>query len=167
MKRLINFVVALVMVLMMCVVAMAQSDFIPKGVALVPNIRAHHNSQTNWGITDVNVTNITGQTVQCRVTIYDHEGNDISTSTTLKNGGPSGIVTLGSGDSPFSIPAHGTRCVRLSLGSGRMFGHAVVEWVSDDSKLYKALIAGTAYFRQDSTNLTSSSSSLVNNGQPF
>ena len=113
MKRLMKFVLVMAMVMMMCGGAMAQSEFIPKGSAIVPNITAERNTPS-WTSSHINITNITNSSIQCKVTVYDHDGNETG-DLNLYSGSATGVLHIGPIVAPFAIPAHGSRVVSFTV----------------------------------------------------
>ena len=152
--------------------AMATSTFIPQGSALVPGVLARQQSNGEKEYSYIFLTNITSETVNCRVTVYDHDGNDVTYSSKILTGSSShngDFNPIASGTGEFTIPPHSSRIFSfwiLNSSKTVMFGHAVVEWNSDDPKTRKALI-GLFNRKHLGTSRAYGGDILINNGQPF
>lgn len=170
MKSLMKACVLSVAILaLMCGVAGAY-EFNAQGSALVPNLTFIQTTRNNFIYQYINVTNITGSTVQCRATVYDHNGNDITSLIKVYSGseGADNFSTISTGTGDFEIPAHSTRMFCLTeFPKMVIVGYAVIEWNSSDSQLRKALIAGGRFLRRTNVNRESGGNYLINNGQPF
>ncbi len=168
MKRLMSVVLSMVVVLMMCGGAMAQECFNAQGSTLVPKIMYYNNSDQSWAYPYITLTNITNETVQCQVRIFDADGLDLTSLGAVTKGGINawGVVSSGTGD--FEIPAHCSRLFYLRGSSVRRFtvGYAEVQWSSNDPKARKALIGGVMIHRKDGANVTNTNY-LINHGDPF
>ncbi|WP_147820131.1 hypothetical protein [Salidesulfovibrio onnuriiensis] len=169
MKKLILTTLALV--LLMSASASATVDcFNTKGSALVPSMYTYYISNTNWRTSLLHITNITDSEVTCKVTVYDGNGNDVSSySKLLKDSfgaGTNGEV-IATGVSTFIIPAQATRVFSFHYDNLNKFvmGHAVIEWTSENKTLRKALIAGFRSRAKSGNNFEAQFP--VNNGQPF
>ena len=160
-------VLSVAMLILMCGVAGAD-DFNAKGSALVPNLQYCNNGRGANYYSSINITNITGNDVQCRVTMYDHDGLDITSLGQVYTGGGSAWTLLSEGTGDFEIPAHSTRFYLLAKAGiiKNITGYAVIEWKSDDPLLRKALIGGTRLWAS-STAGQRGGNFLINNGQPF
>ncbi|ACS80707.1 hypothetical protein [Maridesulfovibrio salexigens] len=173
MRKAMKIVLALAMVLLMSGGAIAQETFIPQGSALVSGIEVLYRGSYRYFQNRMFLTNITDQTIQCRVTVFDHNGDDIThfgQVMTGPAGGGGGHVVVSSGTGLFEIPAHSTRAFWFgSLLSGTMtfYGHAVVEWMSNSSKLRRALIGSIYKFSLGSSSNYYATERDINGGQPF
>ncbi|ACS80986.1 hypothetical protein [Maridesulfovibrio salexigens] len=169
MKRLLILVVMLVM--LVCGSAFAQESFNAQGSVLVPNLQVWFMSSDSWMVPGMSLTNISSVPVQCRVTYYDHDGNELTYLEETYTGG-SNFVRVATGRD-FDIPAKSTRFNTLRRPSSRMvaYAYAVVEWKSTaDPLLRKALVGGG---EQQRLHRTSSGMALtqprflINDGEPF
>ncbi|WP_421899370.1 hypothetical protein [Maridesulfovibrio sp.] len=168
MKTMTKVLVPLALILILCGGASAQESFNAQGSTVVTNIWSYHPDSVNWFVPYINVTNITGTDVQCKITIYDHDGNDITHYSKIYSGGIGNWTIIASGTGEFNLPAHGTRMYSLKPEGTQIYtvGHAVIEWKSNDPLLRKAVIAGITTLRADSKGI-STGISEINNGQPF
>ncbi len=164
MKSFMKTILAIIVVLMMCGSAMAETDFNAKGSIIVPNIWTYNTSSSSWVFSYINLSNITGTDVQCKVTVYDNDGNDVTHFSKVYTSGQSIYTEVSSGTGEFDIPAHASRIYSIK-GSQPISGYAVVEWKSSDPKLRKALLAGmTMLYNYGGVSVGICE---LNNGQPF
>ena len=157
-----------VMVVMMCCGVFAQQTFYPQGSITVPAV-ANWGSSNNYTTTNYILTNVTDNIVQCKVTVFDHDGNDVTHFCRVYTGGVgSQAVLLSSGAGEFSIPEHSTRrvCFVITNSVSGVYGNAKIEWMSDDSNQRNALVGEMWRFAILSSG-PHSFGYLVNNGQPF
>ncbi len=164
-------VLSVTMLVLMCGVAGAD-DFHPQGTLIVPNMVYIWQSSYGYTYQWIVLTNITNESVECRVRFYDHNGQDRTSLGNVLTGTPSGnglweTVAMNSGD--FEIPAHNTRMFALAKSGTRnaIIGHALIEWQSNDPLLRKALVGGLQTQQQNGLESIGRSSSFLNNGQPF
>lgn len=158
------------MVLVLCNGAAATECFNAKGNALVPHVRSYYADSTAFQSTAFSVSNITGSSVVCKVTVYDHDGNDVTSYGGVysgsSNSGTSTVVAQGTGT--FNIPANSTRVYRFEHKSpSAIYGYATIEWTSSDAQLRKAIIAGTRITGLVYGDSYFTSQGSVNNGEPF
>ena len=138
---------------------------------MLPCLHTFSESNTKYEVTHVTISNISNTSVQCRVTMYDHDGNDVSTLCTVSTGGGiSGArrLTLSTGVNTFEIPAHSTRT--YSFWDENMpgtIGYGVIEWSSTDTQQRKSLIAGVFSYGKRYTEGFYATKYLVNHGEPF
>ncbi|MCG8549231.1 MAG: hypothetical protein MI799_02385 [Desulfobacterales bacterium] len=172
MKRVSNRILVLVMILSLYTVAQA-SDFVTRGSAIVPGLRTGYSdsSSTRIDSNSVFITNITGSDVDVRMTVYDHDGNDITNYCSVKTGntGSASPTIIASGTGEFELPAGNTRFVYCRAPTqGCYYGHGVIEWSSSDLNLRQALVAaGFHIYHWTVQNMRAAASISVNNGQPF
>ncbi|TIH12943.1 hypothetical protein D0S45_16610 [Marinifilum sp. JC120] len=170
MKKAMKFVIAMAMVLMMSGGAMAQG-FDAQGSALVPNVVYSYHTNNYTQYTDIILSNITSSDVQCKVTVYDHNGNDVTSLCKVSTGSDNtGIpVAVVSGAELFDIPAHSSRMVVVGRDhiAKYIIGYAVVEWKSSDTTLRRALIGGVKTPAKSSSYHGKGGTAYINNGQPF
>ncbi|SME96175.1 hypothetical protein [Desulfovibrio gilichinskyi] len=169
MKRLMRLgMLSVAMLVLMCGAAGAQ-DFPVRGSAIVPNLLYQFWSSEQSIDSYITITNITNVAVKCRVLVYDHSGNDISSYGIALTGGNGNWATVSTGSADFEIPAHGSRFFHLAntYPLKSIIAHAIIEWSADDAKLRKALIAGGwTFFVMGNSNF-SHGNFLVNHGDPF
>jgi hypothetical protein len=118
------------------------------------------------------ITNITDDSIQCRITIYDHNGNKTPTLGQVYTGSESvAWNVLESGVEQFEIPPNATRrfvySKRKQGAVGSLYGKAIIEWSSDNLKCRKALIVKSITIGMSGQGNCYSSAVLLNNGQPF
>ncbi len=164
-----KLMLALALTLLMCssVFAMGQECFNAKGSLLVANVHGSSFASNSNHNTALTVSNITNKAVTCRVTVYDQNGDDISSKGNAYTTGNNANLIKVSAGGTFEIPANSTRIyVIKNSNTTRFAGYGVIEWTSDDAKLRKALIAGMyTFFVGGSEKFTWGSQ--LNNGQPF
>ncbi|WP_432738340.1 hypothetical protein [Maridesulfovibrio sp. FT414] len=95
------------MVVLMCGGVFA-TDFVPQGSCSTPMF-AQYTHSLNFTQTELLINNITGSTVYCKVTVYDQNGNDVSSHAQIISGPTNGVITVVSTGNEFDIPAHGSR----------------------------------------------------------
>lgn len=97
---------AMAMIVVMCSSVFAQTTFECRGSAVVPGIKTFSSSSSVHSVTTLFVSNITGSDVACKVTVYDHNGNDVSYLCDILTGNDasSSVVTLASGTGEFFLP---------------------------------------------------------------
>ncbi len=162
-------VLSVAMLVLMCGVAGAD-NFYPQGSTLVPNLVFQQHDGSNFFNQYMTITNITDKPVKCRVSVYNHDGLDITSLGKYYTGSsPSSygtVISSGSGD--IDIPAHSTRLFALDGANTTfvIYGYAVIEWNSSDPQMRKALIAGRWSLRV-SNGQHSCGQFSINNDQPF
>ena len=155
-------------VLIFATLASAQSTFVPNGSALIPGMSAKGLSSTNYDTCHLFISNISDNAVQCRVTVFDHDGNDVSHYCRLYTGGASEFTLLSTGVSTFEIPAHSTRDYDLYDSTmPAILGYGIIEWEGIDKYQRKSLIAATMVYGRRTADAYFSSKFPINNGQPF
>ncbi|WP_320171693.1 hypothetical protein [Maridesulfovibrio sp.] len=169
MKRI--FTTILFLVLSFTHHAYAQSSFIPQGSAIASNLQFYYQSDNGYTNPTLFLTNISNVPIQCRVTFYDHDGNELTRYARTQTGGINSWTTVNTGTTDFEIPAKGSRRHGL-MPNGKIFAivHATVEWMSEaDPKLRKALVGGADIHRRDYGGGLSYSHAkiMINNGEPF
>ncbi|ACS78375.1 hypothetical protein [Maridesulfovibrio salexigens] len=167
MKIMTKAFMVMALLFIVCESAIAQNDFNAQGSTIVPNIWTCYPNANYYYIPYFTVTNITGEEVQCRITVYDHAGNDLTQYSKIYSGGTTwGLISSGTGD--FTLPAHSTRMYSLKPEGTSVWtiGHAVIEWKSNDSRLRKALVAGMTLQTSNNQGFGIALSD-INNGQPF
>ncbi len=124
-------------------------------------------------------SNITDSQITVKVTFYKENGtilSDSGQSDPTNNGIIKGINVNSFDDSSseysvsFTINAHCSGIIYLHTPSGMIYGHGRVEWLQDNSKAIKGLVAGVfAHLRNDYTEKRGDAmySIQINNGQPF
>ncbi|WP_147822615.1 hypothetical protein [Salidesulfovibrio onnuriiensis] len=158
---------AFVLVLLLCGSAVAEEVFVSHGSAVVTGIQCRKGTWTD--VFNLFVTNISGSEVTVKVTLFDHDGNDRSSICKVSTGSASGngATSVSTGTGTFTLPAGATRIVAApSSLNGMIYGHAVIEWTSADSRLKKALMATlqkTISYGDKSYGFMAN----VNGGQPF
>lgn len=161
-----KLMIVLAIVILLSSVASAEECFNAKGSTLVPSMICHHTNSTQYNSTRLDISNITGTEVTCRVRVYDQDGNDVSSHCTIvKGSSTSSFSTISTGSNTFSIPAHSSRIYAFSTNGKSVNGYAVIEWTSTDENLRNALIAGYCYMGV--SDKIYSSMAFVNDGQPF
>ncbi len=156
------------MLVLMCGAAGAE-EFHAKASVIVPNLVHQYAGPSYFTVPFINLTNITDKTISCRVTMYDHDANDVTNLGKVYTGGANWTL-ISSGTGNFEIPAHATRMFSLSQTAPlrAITGHAVIEWTSDDPLLRKALVGGVWMYRMDGGGVGQSIGYfLVNHGDPF
>lgn len=165
-----KLMIAVVMVAMLVTVAVAevQTGFNAQGSALVPGLMARHRNANYYIQSNLIISNITDSAVTCRVMVFDHDGNDISSYCYVTTGDNSTeFKKISTGVNSFEIPAHSTRGFYFFKANMQksVLGHAVIEWTSDNKRLRKALIASSGL--DAIAGQYYSNRAFVNNGQPF
>ncbi len=165
-----GYVLSVAMLILMCGVAGA-ANFNAQGSAIVPHVKGLMSYiSTNSTYTAMYLSNVTNQNIECKIDVYDQNGNDVSSYGYILNPIPnnSGYQYVASGSSVFSIAAHSSRYFKYSGGgySTRTFGYAVVKWNSNDPLMTKALV-GAVEYRSGSNSSMSGGNVYINNGQPF
>lgn len=165
MKRLM---LALAMTMLLSVTAFAQECFNAQGSALVPGLQYFNNSGSLEINENIFLSNITNSEVTCKVTIYDHDGNDVTVHSTVYTGSQDASVpVVATGTGTFKIPAHSTRFLRFYDSANKnLLAYAVVEWTSTDTRARKALIGVVKTYSRNGSS-SNASKYLINNGQPF
>jgi len=169
MKRCSISLMPLILILLLCGSASATS-FETRGSAVVNSMRARYYNSISYVVSHLWITNITGSDVTCRVSFYDHAGNDVTSYCKVLSGSESSAdhVTISTGTGTFELPAGQSRFVSLGLSNTNrnIQGYAVIEWSSADSLVRKPLIAvGSCYTR--SGDRAGYMTIPINGGQPF
>ncbi len=146
------------------------TPFKARGSALVPGLKYWYVSGSSFLYTQLYISSITNTMVDCKVTVFDHEGNDVSTDCVILTGNNSGAntVVVSTGTGEFSLAAGATNQVRIRAAQAGtfIFGHAVIEWSSEDTKIRQALIA-TADRQKELNGRAYASMIPINGGLPF
>ncbi|ACS78348.1 hypothetical protein [Maridesulfovibrio salexigens] len=137
-----------------------ETVFKPQGSAFVSGIAYHNDGNFAGPMVDISVSNVTGKTIECKITILDDDGNDMSSMGSIVRGGMNSYTVVKSGTGSFSLPPHATRKFTMEYSSAvkYMLGQAIVQWSSDDPNLARALTASV---------VQAGSASPLNGGQPF
>lgn len=166
-----SILAALILTLSFLASANATVTFIPNGSAIVPGLQSNYIDLNRYVSEIMIISNISDNDVQCRVTVYDHDGNDVSTRCNVYTGGAlpgTGAVTVSTGINIFDIPAHSTRAYSFKEDSAPgMFGYAVIEWMGTDTQQRKALIGSMTTHGKRYSGGVYANKILINNGQPF
>lgn len=170
MKRLARVLVPVVFTVLMFSSAYATdlTNFCARGSAVVTGMHTSYSSSTVYDVSNIWITNVAGAAVSCRVTVYDHDGQDVTSLCSIYTGGNAGSSELvASGTGSFELPAGSTRLFKFygKNSSKVIHGHAVIEWASEDTTIRKALIAVVG--RRLQRNSAGWGMFQVNNGQPF
>lgn len=140
------------------------------GSTVVPGIDIYYRTSTDYIATNIYLTNITGEEITCTIKLFDYAGVNI-TKNFIKgiydgshtSASPSSLGT----DSTFTIPAKGSRWLRILRASPcRIAAHAIIEWSSEHDAMSQAL-AGTLRFSNISNGKYGVGNMFINNGQPF
>ncbi|WP_432736695.1 hypothetical protein [Maridesulfovibrio sp. FT414] len=171
MKALMKFVLAMAMVLMMSGGAMAD-DFAAQGIVLLPGLTAGYTGPSSSWYNIISLSNITDKEVTCKITVYDHDGNDVTNHGQVYTGsyGITSRKLLSSGVGDFAIPPRSTRLFLFGIvntGLKTIDGHGVLKWKSTDTDLRRALIGSIRQIRIFGAGSGSNTNVLINNGQPF
>lgn len=168
MKKTMKFVLAMAMVLLMSGGAMAQGSFVPQGGITVPGIVYMQLNSKNFTHPRFILTNITGDTIRCKVRVYDHDDNDLTHLSKIVKGGQNDWPTIATGTGDFEIPAHSTRLYWMlpCAGVKRTAGYATIEWAASDTKLRKALI-GSIWRPRSWIGGGTDMNAPLNSSQPF
>ncbi|WP_291329918.1 hypothetical protein [Desulfovibrio sp. UCD-KL4C] len=162
-------VLSMAMLMLMCGAAGAD-EFKAQGSALVAGIDHRYVSVLDFYATSLRLSNITGEPVQCKVTVFNHNGEDITSYGHVLTGGSSDLQVILGGTGTFDIPPYSSRIYELKSSTLKqsVTGYAIVEWTSDNSKLRKALIGVITRLRvRPADASTSQTERDINNGQPF
>ncbi len=170
MKSLMRACVLSVAMLMLMCGAAGADDFYPQGSVLVPNLIFQQYNANNFFYQYITITNITDKSVKCRISVYNNDGNDVTSLGRYCTGSSSaGVgIQVSSGSGEIDLPAHSTRLFALDgANTPQVFhGYAVIEWSSSDSQMRKALLAG-GWCLRNSGGEQSGGQITINNGQPF
>lgn len=171
MKRLAVFVLTLVVCLASASMSFSSEIITSGGKVFVNGLYTQYISSTNHSTFQIFVSNVTSVDVTCNITVYDQNGSTNCTSygdVYAASTSGSGWVEEYSGTGEFALSAHSSRVYMINPSSSmpNAMYYVVIEWVSNDETLRKAVIAsarsvqniGGAYF----TSQTS-----VNGGQIF
>lgn len=169
-KTTMSFVISVALVVLTVMSGAAVETFTPQGSTIVPTVMGRYTSVTSRVITQIHVTNITNDAVTCKITVFDHDGNDVTQYSKVYSGSndPDNLVLLSSGTGTIELPANSARLLSFGIPSMplNVIGHAVIEWSSADGKARKALM-GTVYTYSQYGSVGSYSQYVINNGQPF
>ncbi len=171
MKRLVQFFV-LSMAIFLSSTSYAQTNFNAQGSTTVSGmyyaISAKYITLVYpWLI----LTNTSSSTVRCKVTIYDNDGNDVSTLGLAPKDTDRAINT--DTDGSFEIPPHCTQRYVMkprNMPDAYMMGYATIEWKSSDTQLRNALIGSMRSYTEIGKapyTTTSTTQVQINNGQAF
>ena len=171
MKKCQYLFLAVVAALLMCGSAMA-ADFETRGSAVVIGLEAAVITSTNYKKRPkIYVTNISGSDVTCKISLFDHDGNDATSYTVYTGSSTSYAGALVSSDNaPFTIPAGATREINAwpNVSNENIKGYALIEWSSEASHIRKALaINASLYSQGTSTGIVYQTSLTVIGNQPF
>ncbi len=164
-------ITAAMLTLIMCGSAFATANFEARGSAVATGFLSTSSSTTYKEMTTMMVSNISGVDVDCKVTIYDSNGNDISSIIDVykDNTSSTSAILVSSGSVPFTIPAGATRKVNTWKPNmnKQLFGHILIEWSTEDGNVRKALIAEGRLVSTNGSGPAYSSTLNINSGQPF
>ena len=165
MKKLM-ILAAMVLMLSGAIPAQAEST----GSAVIPTMLIQYSNSGSYRYVNIGLSSITDEEISCTITVFDHDGTDI-TSTALSKVG-AGVynsdttLTIGTNQT-FNMPGNGSRQVQLYIDTPcSVWAHAVIKWTSTDKKTMKALV-GTVNSRLIYNGNIAIDSSPINNGQPF
>lgn len=170
MKTKIVFMTAM-LTLLLCGVAFAQTTFEARGSAIVTGLEATSSTTSTYtDKTTLWLTNISGNEITCKITMKDHDGNDVSAMTDVYTGNNSAtqVQLVSSGAGTFTLPAGATRYAILwdpSMNK-HIFGHIIIEWDSENTSLRKALMVDGRRYTHSGGNLLSDNVQ-VNGGAAF
>lgn len=156
-KNSISALIFVAAILLICSSAFAQSDFNAQGRLLLPGINFKYLGTYSYSYTDIYISNTTNETITCKITILDDDGND----ATFHMNPPTGIQ---------EIPPYGTRQFALQDRSRNFSvkGQARIEWKSTDTGAAEAITGFVRYYgHAGSASTTMSGTHLINNGHPF
>lgn len=144
-KKLVVQCLAALIILSLPSISFGTGTFVATGSAVVPGVITRYVESGRYTNCNIYISNTTDSEIICKVTFYDHNGNDV-TSTYGKvysaGGASSSAVEVYSSDGEFTLPALSTRMFRASSTSVHSVqGFAVIEWHSSNSTLRKALAA--------------------------
>lgn len=171
MQKTTTFILAALCTVMLATPVTADSGFTARGKAVATGIFSYYLSPDVYYMGNVYVSNISKADVTCRVTVYDSEGNDVSSLFSVYAGNKDPQILVGSASEPFAIPPSCTRDVNLFSKKPNTYimGYAVIEWDSDDTSVQKPLMA-EVWKQQRVKNDGKSAfcaATTVNGGQPF
>jgi hypothetical protein len=155
--------------------AFAENSFYPQGSALVSGINIRYNNAYIRTTQCLRLTNISNLPIKVKVTVYDHNGNDISYHGVFNTGNYSvaSAVPVADGDTIIEIPAHNTRDYNVyshQQTPTTIYGYATIEWSSSDTQLKRAMIASCeshALEKPQGVLVYAENRVDVNNGNPF
>ena len=161
-------VLSVAMLVLMCGAAGASETFCPQGSTLVSVTESYINKYA-YSQTYLTLTNVTDETVNCKITVYDQDGNDATYASKVFTGSSSqNWVLLSTGTGEFELPPYSSRMYTFSITStNSLVGHAVIEWNSNNPKLRKALIGEVWKHKVINTGIANGGNYAINNGQPF
>ncbi|WP_432738313.1 hypothetical protein [Maridesulfovibrio sp. FT414] len=167
MKHLTKILLAIAMIIIMCESAFSQSSFYPQGSVIVPGITYAYTRADYYVRPTIVLNNITDKTIQCRVRVYDHNGEDKTALGRVYTGGTNYTI-LSSGIGDFEIPPYSSRWFNMDNIPVQysFLGHATIEWSSSDQKAKKALMGKVWNMRVTSVSICDAFEP-INNGQPF
>lgn len=164
--------IATLLITMAASPAIASSTFNADGKAIVPGIRSRYASSTNHYHTTIALSNVTSCDVTCKVTLFDQDGSDITSSlfSITKPGGISSdsATTISDVEGEFTLPARSTYNLvfRSLTSSHRVDGFVKIEWKCSDETIQKALMAvSRTFFRTSISEYCDKS--VVNGGELF
>ncbi|WP_432736561.1 hypothetical protein [Maridesulfovibrio sp. FT414] len=161
----------IILVALIYSVSFAQSSFYPQGSTITP-IWTYYTNPTLYIDNNFIVTNITDDTIECRITVYDQNGNIAPAFGQVYTGSDTNPwILISSATNQFELPPNSSRIFiyskRLQGNTGAVIGRAVIEWSSDNTKTRKALMGKVIGIEMCGTNGVRSNAILLNNGQPF
>ncbi len=164
-------IAAAMLTLIMCTSAFASTTFETRGSAIATGIIAISSSTSYQIKPTMLLSNISGVDVECRVTVFDQDGNNVSSINDVYSGNSSGTnaVLVSTGAAAFTIPAGATRNINMwdSNMNKQIIGHALIEWSSADGNVRKALIGGGRVITTNGGYSSYSTTFSVNGGMPF
>lgn len=171
MKKSVVMVCLAVVALAFASVAQAVVDCpVSRGKAIVPNVIGRYKNIDNYTVTHIVVSNITSSDVDCKITVYNHDGVDVTSWSKLSTGTDTSLLNvIAQGTGEFTLPAQSTRIFTFGTVDGQQLhypGYATIEWASDDSTMFEALVAGGRMWHESGGN-PFAIGFLVNGGMPF
>lgn len=148
--------------------AVATDTFAARGSAVVPGVHMRYVSSTLYYSVKLDISNTTGIDVKCKVTVYDGQGNDVTTTVgEVYEVSTAGANIVSSVNGEFDLPALSTRFFLIQTSYAYLMdGHAVIEWTSENTTLRKAIIASKQIVAASSTS-SARSEIPINGGQIF
>lgn len=158
---------AAMIVFFACGVVNASEPFEARGSAVATGMFCRY-LQSPQVQSSLIISNMAGSPVTCKVTVYDHDGNDVTSLCDVLTGSTTNSAVVVTQGGTFELPAFATRSVRFINKNvpGFYYGQAVIEWTSNDPRLRKALHAKLILLKEDGSR-TGYAMSSVNGDQPF
>ena len=144
-------------------------QYVSHGSTITPGAISYKYDSISYTHSQIYVSNITEDTVQCTIKFIDNDGNDIGARARIFNGNQASgsVISVGTGTNTISIPPNGTRLFMFDADNYQnLFGYAVIEWASTNPKTVKAL-AGAHYLYSRNHGGVSHTGTPINMGQPF